>query len=136
MTCPLSSAYRARLMQQARRSPWTGRTAVSHPTGDIDLVQIPGTLVLQRRRRLEAPTDPEVRAWATAFFGDDARMGWLEPASSTLDPHRLPGVTHFRLFINRETGEPFIPSGEVYHLKPWAESPPKILDGRLGADVR
>ncbi len=110
--------------------------SVSHPTGKTELVQIPGTFELARRPRLEAPTDDEVRAWATAFFADSARLGWLEPPVGPGDRYRLPGVGHFRLFVDRETGEPILPTGEVYTLRPWAGSPPKIIDGRLGADVR
>ena len=88
------------------------------------------------RRKVEAPEDRETRAWARAFFGADARLGWMEPPASTLDPYRLPGVAHYRLFAHPETGVPFLPDGEVYHLRPYSGSPAKILDGRLGGDVR
>jgi hypothetical protein len=87
---------------------------------------------------LETPTDDEVRAWGLVFYGaEHVSKAWFEPAASTLDPHRQPNVTHLRLFIDRR-GQPFIPEGEPYTIRPWADgsSPAKVTEGRLGADVR
>ena len=85
------------------------------------------------RSELGSPSDAEQRAWGRAFFQADAPKAWVEPPASTLDPYRLPNVTHLRLFYNSDM-EPFIPQGEVYHLVPWGDDDP-ILD-RAGGDVR
>lgn len=87
---------------------------------------------------LETPTDDEVRAWGLVFFGPEhAPKAWFEPAASVFDPYRMPNVVHLRLFLDRG-GRPFIPCGEPYKIRPWADgsSPRKITEGRLGADVR
>jgi hypothetical protein len=87
---------------------------------------------------LETPADDEVRAWGLVFFGpEDAPKSWFEPAASVFDPHRMPNVVHLRLFLDK-AGRPFMPSGEPYTIRPWADgsSPRKIAEGRLGADVR
>lgn len=86
----------------------------------------------------ETVSDDEVRAWGLVFWGPQhAPKAWFEPAASLFDPHRLPNVVHLRLFLDR-SGRPFIPKGEPYHIRPWADgsSPAKITEGRLGADVR
>jgi hypothetical protein len=87
---------------------------------------------------LETATDEEVRAWGLVFFGpEDAPKAWFEPAASVFDPYRIPNVVHLRLFLDK-AGRPFLPSGEPYTIRPWADgsSPRKITEGRLGADVR
>lgn len=87
---------------------------------------------------LETPVDEEVRAWGLVFFGPEhAPKAWFEPAASVFDPYRMPNVVHLRLFLDK-AGRPFIPRGEPYHIRPWADgsSPRKITEGRLGADVR
>ena len=87
---------------------------------------------------LETPGDDEVRAWGLVFFGTEhAPKSWFEPAASVFDPYRMPNVVHLRLFLN-QAGHPFIPRGEPYTIRPFADgsSPPKITEGRLGADVR
>lgn len=87
---------------------------------------------------LETPADEEVRAWGLVFFGPEhAPKTWFEPAASVFDPYRMPNVVHLRLFLDK-AGRPFIPCGEPYHIRPWADgsSPKKITEGRLGADVR
>jgi len=87
---------------------------------------------------LETPPDDEVRTWGLVFFGpDDAPKSWFEPAASVFDPYRSPNVVHLRLFLDK-AGHPFLPSGEPYTIRPWADgsSPRKITEGRLGADVR
>lgn len=85
----------------------------------------------------ETPADDEARAWGRVFYGQAYPMAWFEPAVGPDDPYRMPGVVHLRLFVNGR-GEPFMPTGEPYTLRPFADgsSPPKILDGRAGADVR
>lgn len=87
---------------------------------------------------LETPTDDEVRSWGLVFYGPEhAPKAWFEPAASVFDPHRIPNVVHLRLFLDRN-GRPFIPNGEPYTIRPWADgsSPRKVTEGRLGADVR
>lgn len=86
---------------------------------------------------LEAPEDAEVRAWGRVVFREHAPMSWLEPPVGPGDPYRSPGVAHLRLYLD-QTGRPFIPTGEVYDLRPFSDgtSPEKVTDGRLGADVR
>ena len=112
--------------------------SVTHPGVGTERVQLPeaqgGGFV--RRRKLETPTDAEVWAVAVAAWGEaNARLTWTEPACAPGDPYRLPNVVHVRLFVD-ERMRPFMPLGEVYTLKPTVQSPPKIIDGRLGADVR
>lgn len=86
--------------------------------------------------KLETPTDAEVWAWARAFFGDDARMAWVEPAASVLDPYRMPNIVHLRLYYDQSM-RPFMPSGEVYTLRPLAGlSPEKVTEGAAGGDAR
>jgi hypothetical protein len=87
---------------------------------------------------LETPADDEVRAWGLVFYGPEhAPKAWFEPAASVFDPYRMPNVVHLRLFLDKG-GRPFIPRGEPYKIRPWADgsSPKKITEGRLGADVR
>jgi hypothetical protein len=86
---------------------------------------------------LDAPEDTEVKAWGRVFFRDKVTMAWLEPAVGPLDPHRSPGVSHLRLYLD-QAGQPMMPRGEVYTIRPFADgsSPAKITEGRLGADVR
>lgn len=77
---------------------------------------------------VQAPTDAEVRAWARAAFGKYVVWTWTEPPASTLDPYRLPGVAHVRLFLDKQD-HPILPEGEVYTLKPWTDdtSPEKVF---------
>lgn len=89
-----------------------------------------------------APSDEEVRAWGVAAFGEDRHKALVEPPASPLSidvlvERRSPGVAHIRLWLDRD-GNPIKPEGEVYHLRPWDDgtSPEKIMEGRLGADVR
>lgn len=86
---------------------------------------------------VEAPEDEEVKAWGRVFFRDRVTMAWLEPAVGPLDPHRAPGVSHLRLYLDH-AGHPMMPRGEVYTIRPFADgsSPERITEGRLGADVR
>lgn len=77
---------------------------------------------------------PEIdrRAWPRAFFGDNVAMAWWEPPAAEGDPYRNAPASrythHVRLFIDRATGRPIVPAGEVYTLKPWPEgdSPEKV----------
>lgn len=76
----------------------------------------------------EAISREEARLWAKAAFGRHTDKLWWEPPASILDPHRLPGVTHLRLFVDRQH-HPIVPEGEVYMLKPWPDgtSPEKVF---------
>lgn len=116
--------------------------SVSHPRPEVPKLLrakpgVPGLGQPLVGHDIETPSDDEVRAWARVFFREHAPKGWLEPAASVFDPYRMPGVVHVRVFVGRD-GQPFVPAGEPYDLKPWADgtSPAKIVDGRLGADVR
>lgn len=86
---------------------------------------------------LEEPREDEVRAWGLVFYGAEHRKAWYEPPASVFDTYRAPGVAHLRLFHDRG-GQPIIPTGEPYKLKPWPDgtSPAKVTEGRAGADVR
>lgn len=111
--------------------------SVTHIGEGDELVQMPGTVDLVRRPKFETPSEQEVRSWAVAFFGaEHAPKSWFEPAAGVGDAYRLPNIAHVRLFYDQVTMRPILPTGEVYDLKPWAWSPAKIVDGRLGADVR
>ena len=82
-------------------------------------------------------TDDEVRAWGLTLFRRYATWAWFEPAAGPEDPYRAPNVVHLRLYVDKRN-KPFLPRGEVYHLRPWDDgtSPPKIVEGRAGGDVR
>lgn len=110
--------------------------SISHP-GEAQLVVVEANGAVGPYR--SAPTDDEARAWGLVLWGPDrATWAWFEPAVGPGDPYRSPGVVHLRLYRDKLTGEAMMPRGEVYDLRPWADgsSPAKILDGRLGADVR
>lgn len=116
--------------------------SVSHPRPEVPRLFLPkpGVSGFERARvgiDTEVPSDEEVRAWGRVFFREHAHLGWFEPAASVFDPYRLPGVVHLRVFVDRQ-GHPFLPQGEPYHIRPWADgsSPAKVTEGRLGADVR
>lgn len=112
--------------------------SISHPTGTSSVRMVQGQW--KTVQDLESPDDAEVWAWAVSFFGEQASMCWIEPPASALDQRRLPNVAHVRLFyradMERKMFVPIQPTGEVYHLRPIVGSPDKIVDGRLGADVR
>lgn len=76
---------------------------------------------------LEPPSTAEVAAWARAAFPLHYPWTWTEPPASTLDPYRRPGVAHVRLFTDQR-GQPILPEGEVYDLKPYVDgtSPEKV----------
>jgi hypothetical protein len=86
---------------------------------------------------LETPTDNEARAWGRVFFRQHVHKALFEPAVGPLDPYRTSGVVHLRVFLD-QAGRPIVPRGEVYDLLPFADgsSPAKIVEGRLGGDVR
>jgi hypothetical protein len=86
---------------------------------------------------IEAPSDDEVRAWGRVFYRQHAPLAWFEPAVGPGDDYRIQNIAHLRLYLDGN-GQPFIPKGEVYHLRPFADgsSPAKITEGRAGGDVR
>jgi len=66
----------------------------------------------------------EERYWTFAFFPRTFDKLWHEPGGT--DPRLTPAerqrhrhFAHLRLFLDPETFEPFIPSGEVYDLTRW-----------------
>lgn len=75
----------------------------------------------------EEPEDippAEERYWTFAFFPRTYTMLWHEPGGT--DPRLTPEekmknrhFAHLRLFLDPETFEPFIPTGEVYHQTRW-----------------
>lgn len=111
--------------------------SLTHPGDGVEWVTLPESMGRGRaqRQKLETPSDAEVWEWALVMWGHNARLTWTEPAAPPGDAYRLPNVVHVRLFVD-EHDRPFMPLGEVYHLRPTVQSPPKIIDGRLGADVR
>jgi len=94
--------------------------SLSHPKVDAPLVST--------GYQLETVSDEEARAWGRVVFSEHAPKAWFESAASVFDPHRLPNVVHLRLFYDRDA-QPFIPTGEPYTLKPWADgsSPEKVF---------
>jgi hypothetical protein len=114
--------------------------SLSHPRFDLTVVRtLPADMGSGQYAGvgIETPSDEEARAWGQVFFREHATKAWFEPAVGLNDPYRAPGVVHLRLFLD-QAGRPLLPHGEVYDLRPFADgsSPPKILDGRAGADVR
>ncbi len=112
--------------------------SITHVGEGIERVRLPPAHGghIATRPKLETPSDAEVWAWAKTAWGENnARMSWTEPAAPPNDPYRLPNIVHVRLFVDRHD-QPFMPLGEVYHIRPTVESPAKIVDGRLGADVK
>lgn len=116
--------------------------SLSHPRPELPHLWTPGKPDLGFAgvpvSQLETVSDDEARAWGRAVFGKHCTKAWFEAAASTFDPYRMPNVVHLRLFLERDSLRPFVPEGEPYSLRPWADgsSPAKIVDGRLGADVR
>lgn len=62
--------------------------------------------------------------WGRLFFEEHADKVWHEPGGT--DPrltreeaHRNKSMVHLRLFVDPETFQPFIPTGEVYDLTRW-----------------
>lgn len=114
--------------------------SLSHPRPEIPRVyhrDLDGKPGRHMGMDLETPTDDEARAWGRVFFRQHATKAWFEPAVGPNDPYRSPSVVHLRLYLDKR-GQPMIPRGEVYHLRPFADgsSPLKITEGRLGGDVR
>lgn len=74
----------------------------------------------------------ELKAWARIWFGTDTAKAWNEPPAPENDPYRDAPASrhthHIRVFIDQR-GNSFIPEGEVYTLKPFADgsSPEKIF---------
>jgi hypothetical protein len=74
-----------------------------------------------------APVDiprVEERYWAHAFFPEQFDKLWHEPGGTDprltpLEKRRNRHISHLRLFLDPETFEPFIPTGEVYELTRW-----------------
>jgi hypothetical protein len=86
----------------------------------------------------EAPSYEEAALWARVFFPSDYAKATWEPSASPLNiDGRLPGVVHWRLWLD-QNNKPIIPTGEAYTILPYADgsSPAKVTEGRLGADVR
>jgi hypothetical protein len=71
--------------------------------------------------------------WGRLFFQEHADKVWHEPGGtdprySLQEAARSRSLVHLRLFLDPETGQPFIPQGEVYHLTRWIEglTPEKV----------
>lgn len=117
-----------------RNSDWERNLhlSLSHPRPELPALWTPGKPEIGvgpgPSMQLETVGDAEARAWGRAVFGADAPKAWFEPAASPLDPHRAPNVVHLRLFYDPGM-RPFIPRGEPYALRPWADgtSPGKVF---------
>ncbi|RWP64863.1 MAG: hypothetical protein EOR08_08080 [Mesorhizobium sp.] len=76
------------------------------------------------------PFDKRIGAkWATAFFGSDVDMTWIEPPYTEVGKSR--DVYHYRLFCD-EAWSPIKPRGEVYS-KDWTPSGWKSFSDLHGA---
>ncbi len=91
-------------------------------------------------QRHERPDEAEMRWWARRFLAGQVSMAWIKPPASVLDAYRTAPASsctwHVRVSIDRDTGQPIIPKGEVYTLKPWAGAGPRWRQdpGRRPAD--
>lgn len=66
-----------------------------------------------RETRSSAPQDhARGRLWCKAFFGDFARLLWVEPPYSPQG--KASDVYHYRLFMHDDWRTPLLPRGEVY----------------------
>lgn len=76
----------------------------------LSLSAAPPRLILpgQQRAELNAATRD---AWVRAFYGENTRIVWYEPAYSAVGKRNE--VTHWRLFCD-ENWQPILPRGEVY----------------------
>jgi hypothetical protein len=75
----------------------------------------------------------DIRYWTRIVFGEHVDKLWNEPGGTDprltrTEAHRNSLIWHLRLFLEPETLEPFIPSGEVYHLTRWIDglTPEKV----------
>jgi hypothetical protein len=71
----------------------------------------------------ECPRE-DVRHWSQLIFGAHIDKLWNEPGGtdprlSAEERRRNALIWHLRLFLDPETFEPFIPTGEVYDLTRW-----------------
>lgn len=105
----------------------------SYPRTDKPSIILPtsvaGVKPHQMGTQLETVSDDEARVWGEIIYGkEDSKMAWFEAAAGVFDPYRNPNVVHLRLFHD-ENGQPFMPKGEPYKLKPWADgsSPEKVF---------
>jgi hypothetical protein len=85
------------------------RAGIEPPTGAQGFVSIP---------------DDEEKYWGRLFYREHANKVWHEPGGT--DPRytreeklRFRHLLHLRLFLDPETFQPFIPTGEVYDLTRW-----------------
>lgn len=76
----------------------------------------------------------EVDFWARLFFGEFARWVWHEPGGADVPgrsmAHRQAHkpINHLRLFLDRHTHRPILPTGEVYELTRWDPDTPAKVD--------
>lgn len=96
---------------------------------DRSLLALPSS----RRPEPEDLPDDEARYWSFAIFPGNTDKLWHEPGGT--DPRLTPAekmrhrhFAHQRLFLDPETFEPFIPTGEVYDLTRWIDglTPEKV----------
>lgn len=71
--------------------------------------------------------------WGRLFFAEHAHKVWHEPGGtdpslSRSEARANSAISHLRLFLDPETFEPFIPTGEVYDLTRWIDglTPDKV----------
>lgn len=77
----------------------------------LSMSPLPALIVIPGAAQL-AEFDPKTRRlWVEAFFGEDIRLVWHEPAASALG--KRIGVEHYRVFCD-EHWQPILPRGEVY----------------------
>lgn len=93
----------------------SARPAVSARLARIGLAESVGYVDLDR---------PEETYWGRLFFAEHAGKVWHEPGGTDprltrAEAHRHSSISHLRLFLDPETFEPFIPTGEIYDLTRW-----------------
>jgi hypothetical protein len=75
----------------------------------------------------------DVRYWAQLIFGENVTKLWNEPGGTdprltAAERRRNALIWHLRLFLDPETFEPFVPTGEVYDLTRWLPITPAKVD--------
>lgn len=78
--------------------------------------------------------DAEIDFWARLFFRDRHRWVWHEPGGADVPgrphPDKLAhkNIVHLRLFVDRRSMVPILPTGEVYSLTRWDPDTPAKVD--------
>ena len=100
---------------------------------DVERASRAGIALPPGTETLVALPDGEETYWGRLFFSEHAHKVWHEPGGtdprlSRAEAHLHSVIVHLRLFLDPETFEPFIPTGEVYDLTRWIDglTPEKV----------